>query len=42
MGKFIKFLTSLTLLCGSVVLLLAVLEERKKDYLVFDDSEQRP
>ena len=37
MTKLLKFLTSILLFLGSVVLLLAVVEERKKDLLVFDD-----
>ncbi|MEG1448243.1 MAG: hypothetical protein RR048_00740 [Oscillospiraceae bacterium] len=41
MGKFIKFLTSLVLLLGSVVLFFAIVEEKNKNCLVFDDSEDK-
>lgn len=41
MGKFIKFLTSLILFLGSVVLFFAIVEEKNKNYLVFDDSQQK-
>ena len=41
MGKFIKLLTSLVLLLGSVVLFFAIVEEKNKKYLVFDDSKVR-
>lgn len=41
MGKIIKFLTSLILLLGSVVLFSAIVEEKNKKYLVFDDSQQK-
>ena len=39
MGKLIKLITSLVLLLGSVVLLIAIIEEKEKNYLVFDDAE---